>query len=91
MLTRAEKIKCAKYSDSALELNATFVPFLVSLQGQIGPSAAALLKELEERATTPLGIDYRLLLTLTIQRASARAQAWVNMRDHSTRWRRREI
>ena len=74
-IARAEKMKTQKYSTAAKELNAEFIPFIVTLQGDIGPAAMALLERLYFQAESPMNIDYRLLLTITIQRASARAQS----------------
>jgi hypothetical protein len=48
-LDRAEKLKARKYSAAALELNAEFSPFIVTLQGDIGPAALSLLERLESQ------------------------------------------
>jgi hypothetical protein len=90
-LDRAEKMKSRKYSEAALALNAEFIPFIVTLQGDIGPSALALLERLESQAERPLNIDYKLLLTIAIQRASARAQIWARLRCHASRWRANKL
>jgi hypothetical protein len=90
-IARAEKAKSAKYSVAARELNAEFIPFVVSLQGDIGPSALSLLERLADQAVIPLNIDYRLLLTLAIQRAPARAQIWARFRCHANRWRENKL
>ena len=90
-LDRAEKMKSRKYSAAAQELNAQFIPFIVTLQGDIGPSALALLEKLSSQAERPLNIDYKLLLTLAIQRASARAQIWARLRCHASRWRANKL
>jgi hypothetical protein len=90
-LDRAAKLKSRKYLAAAQELNAEFIPFIVTLQGDIGPSAMALLKRLESQAQRPLNIDYRLLLTFAIQRASARAQIWARLRCHASRWRANKL
>ena len=84
-IARAEKMKTRKYSAAAKALNAEFIPFIVTLQGDIGPSAMALLERLYSQAESPMNIDYRLLLTMTIQRASARAQIWARLRCHASR------
>jgi hypothetical protein len=73
-LDRAEKMKSRKYTAAAPGLNAEFTALIVTLQGDIGPSAVSLLEKLSSRATRPLNMEYRLLLTLIIQRALASAQ-----------------
>jgi hypothetical protein len=90
-LDRHEKLKSRKYSAAAQDLNAEFIPFIVTLQGDIGPAAMALLERLSSQAQRPLNIDYRLLLTIAIQRASSRAQIWARLRCHATRWRANEL
>jgi hypothetical protein len=90
-LDRAEKMKSRKYSAAAQELNAQFIPFIVTLQGDIGPAALALLEKLSSQAERPLNIDYKLLLTIAIQRASARAQIWARLRCHASRWRANKL
>ena len=56
-LDRAEKMKSRKYSAAAQDLNAKFIPFIVTLQGDIGPAAMALLERLSSQAQRPLNID----------------------------------
>jgi hypothetical protein len=90
-IARAEKVKSDRYAVAAKELNAEFIPFVVSLQGDIGPSAMSLLERLADQAVIPLNIDFRLLLTLAIQRASARAQIWARLRCHASRWRENQL
>jgi hypothetical protein len=90
-LDRHEKLKSRKYSAAAQDLNAEFIPFIVTLQGDIGPAAMALLERLSSQAQRPLNIDYRLLLTIAIQRASARAQIWARLRCHASRWRANKL
>ena len=51
----------------------------------------ALLERLEAQAKRPLNIDYKLLLTIAIQRASARAQIWARLRCHASRWRANKL
>jgi hypothetical protein len=68
IINRAERLKRSKYEESAEALDAQFVPFIVTLQGEFGPADTALLEKLEDRAGKALHVDCRLLLTLTIQR-----------------------
>jgi hypothetical protein len=56
------------------------VPFIVTIQGEIGPAAEVLVDSLEDRAGNLLNLDRKLLLTLTTQRAAARAQMWARLR-----------
>jgi hypothetical protein len=87
IINRAERLKRSKYEGSAEALDAQFVPFIVTLQGEFGPAATALLGKLEDRAGKALNADCRLLLALTIQRAAARAQTWAGIRCFANRWR----
>jgi hypothetical protein len=76
IINRAEGLKRSKYAEAAEALSAGFVPFIVTIQGEIGPAATALLKSLEDRAGKLLNLDCKLLLTLTIQGPPARAHTW---------------
>jgi hypothetical protein len=87
IIARAEKLKRSKYAKAAQGLNAEFVPFILTIQGEIGPAASALMESLENRARTLLNMDCKLFLTLTLQRAVARAQTWARLRCFANRWR----
>ena len=86
VLSRAAKRKKLKYQADAEALNATFVPFIVTAQGDIGKEAQQLLRALtgDGKFNQP---DPKLLLSLTIQRSVARAQMWAAQRCHSVRFR----
>jgi hypothetical protein len=79
-------MKVRKYRAAAEAVNATFVPFIVTVQCDIGQEAAALLAKLESRCEDTK-LDSKLLLSLTIQRAAARAQLWAAARCFSNRFR----
>ena len=87
IINRAEKLKRSKYAKAAQGLNAEFVPFIVTVQGEFGPAASALMESLEDRAGKLLNMDCKLFLTLTLQRAVARAQTWARLRCFANRWR----
>jgi hypothetical protein len=86
VLKRAESAKVRKYRAAAEAVNATFVPFIVTAQCDIGQEAAALLMKLESKCEETQ-LDAKLLLSLTIQRAVARAQLWAAARCFSNRFR----
>jgi hypothetical protein len=86
VLKRAESMKVRKYRAAAEAVNATFVPFIVTVQCDIGQEASALLAKLESRCEVTK-LDSKLLLSLTIQRAAARAQLWAAARCFSNRFR----
>ena len=90
ILARAARAKRAKYQDSAEELNASFIPFIVTAQCDIGEQALELLRMLDDRIEGPHP-DLKLLLSLEIQRATARAQIWAAKRCHAVRFRRGAI
>jgi hypothetical protein len=87
IINRAAKLKRSKYADAAQGLNAGFVPFIVTVQGEFGPAASALMESLENRAGKLLNMDCKLFLTLTLQRAVAHAQTWARLRCFANRWR----
>jgi hypothetical protein len=76
-----------KYAEAAEALSAGFVSFTVTIQEEIGPAAAVLLESPEDRAGKLLNLDCKLLLTLTTQRAAARAQTWARPRYFANQWR----
>ena len=63
------------------------VPFIVTAQCDIGKEALDLLVLLHSKCEKPQP-DPRLILSLTIQRAVARAQLWAAKRCHGSRFRR---
>jgi hypothetical protein len=86
VLKRAESAKVKKYRAAAEAVNATFVPFIVTAQCDIGQEAMSLLMKLESRCEVSKP-DFKLLLSLTLQRALARAQLWAAARCFSNRFR----
>jgi hypothetical protein len=86
VLKRAESSKIKKYRAAAEAVNASFVPFIVTAQCDIGQEAMSLLTKLEDRCEDPRP-NFKLLLSLTIQRAVARAQLWAAARCFSNRFR----
>jgi hypothetical protein len=85
ILDRAAELKRRKHEPSAEAAGAKFIPFIMSMQAQLGSSAESLLKQLFDRAVVPLGIDYKLLMSLTMQRAVARSLQWASQRCFAAR------
>ena len=86
-LDRAAQLKRRKHESSALAAGAVFIPFIVSCQSQIGTEALVLLDLLAKRAIAPFNMDYRLLVSLTIQKAVARSVLWASQRCFKARSR----
>ena len=82
-------MKRDKYTEAAKELNAEFIPFITTCHGTMGPAASALLEDLEARKRAPLNMDYRLLLSITLQKSMARALLWARQRCEKVGWRSR--
>ena len=88
-LDRAAQLKRRKHESSVIAAGAVFIPFIVSCQSQIGTEALALLDLLAKRAIAPFNMDYRLLVSLTIQKAVARSVLWAcaaSRRGVASKW-----
>ena len=85
VLKRAESTKVRKYRASAEAVNATFVPVIMTAQCDIGQQASLLLTKLESKCEEAQP-DSKLSLSLTLQRALARAQLWAAARCFNNRF-----
>jgi hypothetical protein len=87
ILKRAAKGKTEKYKSAAEAMHATFVPFILTAQCDVGKEALDFLVLLHSKCEKPQP-DPRLILSLTIQRAVARAELWAAKRCLGSRFRR---